>query len=117
MKLNTNKHSGFTLVEILIVVAIIGLLSAIAVPNFVKARTSSRKNLCIGNLRQMENAKTVWANETGKNGSSIPADSDLFGFDKYIREKPACPGGGTYTIPSVDLKVTCNLATSEGHSL
>jgi prepilin-type N-terminal cleavage/methylation domain-containing protein len=117
MKRNTNKHSAFTLVEIMIVVAIVGLLSAIAVPNFVKARSNSRKNMCIGNIRQMENAKTMWANETGKNGSATPADSDLFGADKYIREKPVCPGGGTYTIPTVDLKVTCNLATVEGHSL
>ena len=101
----------------MIVVAIVGLLSAIAIPNFVKARTNSRKNVCIGNIRQMENAKTMWANETGKIGTSIPADSDLFGADKYIREKPACPSGGTYTIPSVDLKVSCNLSTAEGHAL
>ena len=51
MKRTTAKNQGFTLVEIMIVVAIIGLLAAIAIPNFVKARTTSQQNACINNLR------------------------------------------------------------------
>ena len=54
MKINTSRKAGFTLVEIMIVVAIIGLLAAIAIPNFVKARNTSQTNACINNLRQIE---------------------------------------------------------------
>ena len=65
MKINAlKKTSGFTLVEIMIVVAIIGLLAAIAIPNFVKARTTAQKNACINNLRQIDGAKEQWALET-----------------------------------------------------
>ena len=63
MKINTSRKAGFTLVEIMIVVAIIGLLAAIAIPNFVKARETSRTNACINNLRQIEGAKQQWAFE------------------------------------------------------
>src|SRR5436190_10221977 len=117
MKLSTSRRAGFTLVEIMIVVAIIGLLAAIAIPNFVKARTASQKNACIANLKQMEGAKASWALEQKKNNTDTVGDTDLFGTDKFIRDKPSCPGGGGYTLGQVDARVTCNLATSQGHSL
>src|SRR5213594_2422806 len=97
MKINTSFKSGFTLVEIMIVVAIIGLLAAIAIPNFDKARTTAQKNACINNLRQIDGAKEQWALENKKTQTDSPVDSDLIGTDKYIKVMPVCPGAGTYT--------------------
>ena len=116
MKINRLRKSGFTLVEIMIVVAIIGLLAAIAIPNFVKARTTSQKNACIANLKQINGAKANWAMEMKKNNSDTPATTDLYGAGLYVRSEPLCPGGGTYNINAVDTNPDCSLSAS-GHAL
>src|ERR1043165_3025687 len=80
MQIKTNKASGFTLVEIMIVVAIIGLLAAIAIPNFVKARENAQLNSIFNNLRILEGAKDQWALEnkqgTGAAVASVTVVSD-----------------------------------------
>jgi len=78
MKTNkTSRKAGFTLVEIMIVVAIIGLLAAIAIPNFIRARSTSQQNACINNLRQIDSAKQQWALETGQTSSVTPTSTQV----------------------------------------
>jgi prepilin-type N-terminal cleavage/methylation domain-containing protein len=116
MRIKTNRKSGFTLVEIMIVVAIIGLLAAIAIPNFVKARGTAQKNACINNLRQIDGAKEQWALETKQVQGATCATTDI---DNYIKGgvPTSCPGGGAYTVGAVGTPPVCNLASSAGHSL
>ncbi len=109
MKLNTSRKSGFTLVEIMIVVAIIGLLAAIAIPNFVRARTQSQKNACINNLRQIDGAVQQWALENKQEPTVTPGDADVLA---YLKSEVTCPAGGTafsdsYTLQSVSEKPVC----------
>src|ERR1043165_2458648 len=101
MRTKTKLKAGFTLVEIMIVVAIIGLLAAIAIPNFIKARMASQKAACVANLKTIDGAKATWALEQHKTNSDTPTDADLFGATSYIREKPSCPANGTYTLGTV----------------
>ena len=109
MQVTKSRKAGFTLVEIMIVVAIIGLLAAIAIPNFVKARTASQKSACIANLKQIDGAKQTWALENKKVGTDLPVKADLYGTDKYIRDEPTCPASGVYDIGVVNVKPTCTI--------
>ena len=103
------KSKGFTLVEIMIVVLIIGILLAIAVPNFIKARESSRTRTCVANLRQIEAAKEQWAMEMKKTSADTPAWADLVGAAAYMKAQPSCPSGGNYTIGDVATNPSCSI--------
>jgi prepilin-type N-terminal cleavage/methylation domain-containing protein len=124
MNLKTNKTGGFTLVEIMIVVAIIGLLAAIAIPNFVRSRTTSQQNACINNLRLIDSSKQQWALEHNGSNSSTPGDADL---QPYLGrttggELPYCPADPSqgfdtsYSIQNVGTKPLCSISAST-HSL
>ena len=117
----TGRTSGFTLVEIMIVVAIIALLAAIAIPNFVKARTSSQKTACIANLKQIQGAIEQWALEQKKAPSAAVGVTDISGnsnafIKAAINTELTCPAGGSYTVSTVSANPTCSLATN-GHSI
>ncbi len=105
-KLSQDKR-GFTLIEIMIVVLIIGILLAIAVPNFMTARRNSRTKACIANLKQIQSAKEQWAMKNNQGGTATPTEADL--APEFIKSMPTCPEGGTYTIGTVDTDPTCSI--------
>ena len=121
-----NKNTGFTLVEIMIVVLIIGILLAIAIPNFVAARESSRAKACVGNLKQIDSAKQQSAMDNKLAGTSTATFSidgtttssttqfQLVGTTGYIRAIPVCPSAGTYTPGTVAVTPTCSITGTTG---
>jgi prepilin-type N-terminal cleavage/methylation domain-containing protein len=118
MKIKSSRKAGFTLIEIMIVVAIIGLLAAIAIPNFVHARTTAQANACINNLRQIDGAKQEWALENKASATSTPVDSNI---QPYMGRGsngslPTCPLDSSatfdtsYTVGSLQVAPACKIS-------
>lgn len=108
------RTSGFTLVEIMIVVAIIGLLAAIAIPNFSRARSTAQRNACLQNLRQIDGAKQMWATENRKTDADVPSDADIGAYMKG-NTMPTCPAtGAKYRLGAVSENPACD---TPGHTL
>ena len=109
-----NGKRGFTLLEIMIVILIIGILMAIAVPQLMHARERSQTNSCISNLKEIETAKEQWAMENGQPPTATPVQANL--TPSYIKLWPSCPMSGTYTIGSMETRPDCSEAIN-GHLL
>lgn len=112
---NSRGWRGFTLVEVMIVLGIITLLATIAVPNFVKARETSRARSCSKNLKTIEIAKETWMMENQRDRTDAPTAADLYGVGKYVRNEPTCPSGGNYTIGSGDENPICDFGGGSLH--
>lgn len=105
MKCRNKSIAGFTLIEIMLVVVLIGLLAGIAVPNMIRTRTTTRTNACINNLRVIEYAIQQWALESRKDASSIVEFSDI---SPYMRRSVLCPAGGTSFANSYEISTVAS---------
>jgi len=122
MRFRLLRPAGFTLVEIMVVVAIIGLLAAIAIPNFMKSRDTSQVKACINNLRLIDGSKQQWALENKRTGDAVPEETDLQPY--LVRgtsgRMPVCPAGGatatnfatSYSINAITNPPTCIVVPS-----
>ena len=118
MKRTASHTGGFTLVEIMIVVAIIGLLASIAIPNFVKARTTAQMNACISNLRVIDGAIQQWALDTKQGETAQVTPTDVL---SYLKNAVVCPSGGktfadSYSLTTVAARPSC-LKQPSSHKL
>lgn len=117
--MNNNTREGFTIIELMIVLAIIAIILSVAIPNYAKSRFESQKNACIANLRQINSAVDQWVIENKIATGTVPSESDDEGIYSYLKgSRPRCPGAGIYTIHTVGSaeQVTCSLS-SKGHVL
>lgn len=98
-------RKGFTLVEIMIVIAIIAVLMAVAIPNLIKARETSCQRACLSNLREISQAKEQYAMESQKKDGDVVGWTDL--VPGYLKVRPNCPLGPEYTLQAIGSCPAC----------
>ncbi len=94
-------------------IPLIGMMAAIAIPNFVKARTTAQMNACISNLRQIDAAKQEWAAQNNKSATDVPTAQELDAYLPKSFTSLKCPAGGVYTLNAVGEKPTCSIPRHE----
>jgi len=102
-----SNKPGFTLVEIMVVVAIIGMLAAISIPSYVRSRRNTQINACISNLMEFDGAKDRWAIENKKVVGDVPVWADVVPF--FLKKTVPCPAGGTYALNPIGINPTCSI--------
>ncbi len=113
MKKNTSP--GMTLVEIMLVLGLIGILIALAIPGWIRQRESARGYACQENLSKIDGAKELYTYEHHLRGGNIIQMSDLWAMDGtgYLKKEPQCPGGGSYAVNPVNFPPTCSYYGNE----
>ena len=115
--LKNNANRAFTLVEIMIVVLIIGILLAIAVPNFIRAREQSRAKSCSANLKQFDSAKEQYAMDNRANAGDTVTFAQLIGPTLYIKATPQCPSNtlpySATELAAISADPTCSKSTND----
>jgi prepilin-type N-terminal cleavage/methylation domain-containing protein len=103
------KRLAFTLVEIMMVVLLIGLLLAIAVPQWIRARENAQGKSCVSTLRRIGDAKDMFAQENNIAEGGPVVMGDI--WPDYIKgaAPPSCPSGGTYTLNNVGVNPECTI--------
>jgi len=109
MKISYSRKSGFTVIELLVLITMIALLVSIAVPAHSRQLVRTRTKVCVANLNRLEGAKIAWAKQSAKIVGEACVMSDIVGAGKYLREQPVCPSGGAYTLGAVGVKPTCSI--------
>ena len=103
-------EKGLTLVETMIVICILSLILAVALPNFLRAHREADARICVTNLKQIDTAKDRWTWSTGAGLDDVIYLTDL--VPDFIKFSPVCPSGGTYILGTVSEIPTCTIGTN-----